>query len=121
MLKRVARKSQGRKPALADAAVDRLQAKLEAMIQKADSKYAVTVASLKRSSRTKASERTILNALHKRGIYFRRLREKPILTADDVSDRKIFGDTFGHKTPNWWTTAIHLTIDFKHFKARKIM
>ena len=68
LLKRVARKSQGRKPALADAAVDRLQAKLGAMIQKADSKYAVTVASLKRSSRTKASERTILNALHKRGI-----------------------------------------------------
>ena len=117
LVKRVARKKQGRKPILDSAAVDKLQKKLEQMIQKADSKYEVTVTMLKRSSRTKASEKTILKALHARKIYFRRLREKPVLTDDDIKDRQVFAKTYSKKTGNWWNKHIHLTIDVKHFKV----
>ena len=67
LVKRVARKKQGRKAALNTTAVDKLEAKLVAMVKRADGRYEVTVAALKRASRAKASERTILDALHKRG------------------------------------------------------
>ena len=84
LVKRVARKKQGRRAILTSAAVDKLEAKLEAMIEKANGRYEVTVAALRRSARAKASCRTILDALHGRGIYFRRLREKPVLTEEDI-------------------------------------
>ena len=102
---------------MTSSAVDKLQAKLEAMVQKADGKYEVTVTALRRASRTKASTRTILKALHARGIYFRRLREKPVLTEDDVRDRKAFARKFRKKTQAWWNRTIHLIIDVKQFKV----
>ena len=117
LVKRVPRKKQGRKVVLNTAAVDKLEAKLQSRIQKADGKYEVTVAALKRASRSKASERTILKALHSRGIYFRRMREKPVLTDEDVSDRKAFADKYRKKPASWWTTAVHLIIDVKQFKV----
>ena len=46
----------------------------QAMIRKADGQYEVAVGMLKRSSRCKASERTILRKLHNRSIYFRETR-----------------------------------------------
>ena len=49
--KRRPRKVQGRKPLLTEGMVDKLEAKVEAMIQKADSEYEVTVTMLKRVSR----------------------------------------------------------------------
>ena len=60
LVKRVPRKKQGRKALLHTAAVDKLEAKFESMVQKAEGKYEVTVSALRRASRTKASERTIL-------------------------------------------------------------
>ena len=117
LVKRVARKKQGRKAALNTTAVDKLEAKLVAMVKRADGRYEVTVAALRRASRAKASERTILDALHKRGIYFRRLREKPVLTEQDVIDRKAFAEKFGGKSASWWNTAIHMTIDVKQFQV----
>ena len=117
LVKRVPRKKQGRKALLDEAAVDKLADKLNSMVEKADGKYEVTAAALKRATRTKASDRTILDALHKRGIFFRRLREKPVLTEQDVSDRKAFAEKYEKKPASWWNTAIHLTIDVKHFKV----
>ena len=51
MIKRRPRKVQGRKPLLTKGMVDKLEAKVEAMIQKADSEYEVIVTMLKRASR----------------------------------------------------------------------
>ena len=87
------------------------------MVGKADAKYEVTVGKLKRSSRCKASKRTILRKLHARGIYFRPLRQKPTLTEDDVSARKKFAAVYGKKPASWWNTAVNLIIDVKHFRV----
>ncbi len=104
-------------PALTTAAVDRLEKKLEEMVVKADGQYEVTVTMLKRSTRCKASERTILDRLHDRGIYFRPLRQKPTLTADDIASRKTFAIAYGAKSPAWWSGAVHLIIDVKHYRV----
>ena len=117
VVKKVARKEQGRKPILSAAMVNKLEAKLESMIQKADSQYEVTVAMLKRSSRCKASTRTILRALHERQIYFRPLRQKPLLTDADVSERMAFARKFEAKSEGWWNSSMHMIIDVKHFRV----
>lgn len=117
LIQKVARKQQGRKPILSTAMVDKLEAKLEKMIQKADSQSEVTVTMLKRSSRCKASARTILRALHDRGIYFRPLRQKPVLTDDDVSERLTFAKKFEAKSEGWWNSSLQMIIDVKHFRV----
>jgi transposase len=111
------RKTQGRKPALTEAAVDKLEAKLNQLVQKADAKYEVTVDMLKKSCRSKVSTRTISNALHKRKIYFRPLRSKPVLTEDDVQARKEFAKTHGGHTEAWWSKQLHMIIDVKYYKV----
>lgn len=62
-----------------------------------------------------ASLRTITKALHKRNIRFRKLREKPILTTQDIKARKDFAAAYAGKTSTWWQQSIHLHIDVKHF------
>ena len=111
LIQRRPRKAQGRKKVLTDKVMDRAVAKLDAMIEKADGDTMVTAAMLKRACRLKVSERSVLDALHARGIYFRPLRKKPILTADDIIDRKAFADKYASKSPEWWKRAIHMHID----------
>ena len=117
LVKRLPRKKQGRKAILSSVAVDRLEAKLEAMVQKADGRYEVTVAALKRASRTKASGRTTLQALRARGIYCRRLREKPVLTEEDIQERKAVVENFVKQPYSWRNSALHLIINVKQFRV----
>ena len=117
VVEKVPRKRQGRKPMLSNAMLDKLEAKLETMIQKADSQKEVTVTMLRRSTRCKASERTILRELHKRGINFRPLRQKPVLTEEDISDRLAFAEKFAGRSKAWWNSSIHMIIDIKHFRV----
>jgi len=62
-----------------------------------------------------ASIRTISKALHQRNIHFRKLREKPMLTTQDIKDRKAFATDYAGKTSAWWQRSVHLHIDVKHF------
>ena len=117
VIQRRMRKPQGRKKVITPAILDRLEAKLNGMIQKADGEYEVTVGMLKRSCRLKVCERTILDALHTRGIYFRPLRQKPTLTPEDIKERKAFADEFAGKSEAWWQRSIHMHIDVKQFQV----
>jgi transposase len=111
------RKKQGAPKKLTKAKVDFLVNRLDELVVKADCKYTVTVKLLKRSTRVKASERTILGALHERNIYFRRLREKPALTPEDVADRLKFANKYRYKTQAWWNKHVHGFIDGKFFQV----
>ena len=117
LCKRAERKPQGRKRSLKESQVTSLANKLDGMIKKAAGKKQVTVGMLKRSARSKVGERTILNALHARNIYFRKMREKPVLTETDIKDRKVFAARYRSKPRAWWTSHLHLTIDVKFFKS----
>lgn len=70
-----------------------------------------------RRLRIKLSSRTILNALHKRNIYFRRLRSKPRLTKDDIKERLEFATAYKGKSKAWWLKTLHLIIDLKRFQV----
>ena len=109
------RKKEGRPVILDEAAVDKLIAQLDHMVVIADAQYEVTVDMVRRRARCKAGNRTIPDALHARKVYFRRLREKPVLTDDDIKARIAFARKFMGKTEAWWRTFVHMRIDVKHF------
>ena len=116
LLKRtVPRKKRGPKLMLTEAQVDALVAKMKDMIAKANGRWEVTVAMLKKSSRCRAGIRTILNAMHARGIYFYVMRQKPMLTDQDIVDRYQFGWDYVERPRSWWGRRIHLIIDVKFF------
>ena len=105
--------TQGAPKKLTEAQIDYLAGKLDEMIRHAKGEYHVTVLMLKRRTRCRASARTILRAFHKRKIYFRHMREKPLLTQQDVAERYAFADKYRGKTAAWWNRSIHAFIDGK--------
>ena len=115
LVMRKERKKAGRPISLDDKAVDALVATLDRMIVTADREYEVTVDMLRKQARCKAGVRTTSRALHARKMYFRRLREKPVLTAEDVVARKKFANMYKGKSAAWWNTHVDLHIDVKHF------
>ena len=117
LVKQVPRKKQGRSNALTAAQVDLLVRRLDELVVKADAQYAVTVTMLRKAAKVKASVKTIQRAIHARNIYFRKLREKPVLTPDDVKARLKFAKKYKGKSSQWWNKNVHAFLDGKHFKT----
>ena len=53
--------------------------------------------------------------MHAKDIYFRPLRSKPRLTADDVRERLSFATKYAPKAKAWWTRHINMHIDMQRF------
>ena len=70
-----------------------------------------------RRCRWKVCERTVADALHERGYWFRKLRNKMILTPADVKERYAFAKEFTDTTVEWWRKSIHVHLDNHHFKV----
>ena len=87
LVKQAPRKKQGRPRVLSEADIDFLERRLHELIVKSMGKYHVTAAMVKRSARSKARVKAIQIAFRKRRIFFRKMREKPLLTEDDVKAR----------------------------------
>jgi hypothetical protein len=125
--KHLYKKGVGRKKAITPKMVSKLSAKAKAMVKKADGEYEVTVTMIKKACRVKACNKTVLREFHKRGIYFRRLREKPVLTAADKKDRLRFATEYKGKPKSWWAKKVDAFIDNKHWAVclnrttRKVM
>ena len=117
LVKQVHRKKQGRPRALSEADIDFLERRLHDLILKSMGKYHVTAAMVKRSARCKVSVKSIQLAFRKRRIFFRKKREKPLLTEDDVKARYAWAIKYRHKTRAWWLKAFDAAIDGKLFKV----
>jgi hypothetical protein len=107
----------GRKELLKKAQVNLLVRTTKSMIKNAAAKREITLAMILRRTRVKVSERCARQALQKRNIRFRRMREKPLLTKADVKDRLRFSQQYRHKTKSWWRSKVHLHIDLKSWKV----
>ena len=97
--------------------MDLLERRLDELIVKADGRRTVTADWLMKATKCKASKKSVLKALHKRNIYFRKLREKPVLTPEDVKARLAFAKKYRNKTKDWWLRNVHAFIDGKHFQV----
>ena len=107
----------GRKRALSEADKDRLVAMVDDLVQQADTQYTVSAALIQKRFRPKVSFPTLWDALHERGVWFHKLREKPILSDQDVKDRFAWAKKYRGKSPAWWRRAIHLHLDNHVFKV----
>ena len=106
---------QGRTRALTEAKIDFVVKKMKEFIKHYNGRQRVTTRLLQRRLRLRMSTWTILRALHARGIYFRRNREKPCLTVDDIHERMAFARKYRLKPAAWWLRTVHLHIDCKWF------
>ena len=109
--------AQGRPHSLSPTQLGAVVKRLDAMVKAAQGEYRVTANMLKKDMRLKCTVRTLLTALHKKGVYFRPMRQKPLLTDQDVIDRKAFANKYAVKPADWWLKGVHLTIDVKYFKV----
>ena len=117
LIQQVPRKKQGRPPALTSPQAERLQKLVATLVRKADCRYTVTAAMVRKASKLKVSDRLIRDTLHKAGVYFRKLREKPVLTEEDIRARLAFGRKYANKSALWWQKRLHAVIDGKSFKV----
>jgi hypothetical protein len=95
--------------------VQELIRKLGVMIRAAKACYEITSGVALEAAGLECSEKTAGKALLKRGICFRRMCSKPLLTAQDKRDRFAFAKKYRCKSRAWWLKHIHMTIDSKHF------
>lgn len=107
----------GRKPVLTEADKDRLVKLTDQMVKTANVRYAVTYDMIRARYVPHVGLRTIQNALHERNVRFHKLREKPILTDDDVKARYAWAKKYRSKAKSWWKKHIHLHIDNHAFKV----
>ena len=106
---------QGRKAILTEKQVDALVTKMKQYVKQAAGRYRVTYDMIRRRSRTVVSTWTLMRLFHARGITFKKFREKPDLTEEDIQDRFDFGKKNRKKRAIWWTTSIDIHVDCKKF------
>ena len=87
------------------------------LVKTADTKFTVSIGLIQRRFRPKVSVDTLWDALHERGIWFHKLREKPLLTDQDVKDRYAWAKKYRGKSPAWWRRTVHLHLDNHMFKV----
>ena len=109
--------SRGRAHSLMPSEVRHIVTVLRQLVLKANTRYEVSLAMLKKAAKTNVCDKTIRRALLTKGIRFRRLRTKPALTREDIKARLLFAETYKGKSVAWWKNNIHMIIDCKTFPA----
>ena len=87
------------------------------MVAEAKGQREVTVNMLRRRTRLRCAERMLSRKLHAKGVYFRMLREKPVLTPSDVRERLNFARRLKGKSRAWWPKTIDIHPDNHCFKV----
>lgn len=105
----------GRPPSLSPKEVDRIVSKAKDLIKVADSKYQVTASMIRTGARLTCCVRTVLDALHSRGLYLHPMREKPVRTEEDEQCRLEFATTYGTKPLSFWAKTVDAYLDNKWF------
>ena len=109
----------GRKPALTEGDKDRLVEHIAGLVKKAAVRYTVTSAMIHATFRIQPPVciRVLQDGMHERNIWFHKLREKPILTDEDVAERYQWSKKYRNHSPEWFKSHIQLHIDNHAFKV----
>ena len=82
------------------AVLRKLKASKKKLQRKAEAEKEVTVAMIKADAGVVASDRVVLDAFHAEDIYFRPLRERPVLTKADIQERKEWAEKYRSRSPD---------------------
>ena len=107
----------GRRSALTKKQVRHVVSALRAMVKKAGARYEITLPMVMKRARVKCSDKTLRKALAKKGVKFRKLRTKPLLTKADRRERLAFARKYKDKPTTFWLKSVHMHIDCKTFPA----
>lgn len=105
----------GRPKSVTSAVWKRLHRSLQVLQKKADATKEVTAEMVKQHAGVTASNKTVLSAFHQHGIWFRKLRERPVLTKEDVTMRRAWALTHKRRSRQQWIKSPHAIIDNKTF------
>ena len=72
------------------------------MVKQADVCWLATEITQQKLTAKVVSVRTLRDGLHECGVWWRKLREKPILTDDDVKERNAWAQKYRNKTLARW-------------------
>lgn len=109
----------GRKAAMTEEDKDRLVLHVDKLVKRAAVRYTVTCDMIHATfqMRPAVCDRVLREAMHERGIWFRKLREKPLLTDDDVQERYQWSKKYRKMLPAFFQSHIQLHIDNHAFKV----
>ena len=107
----------GRPSAVTPAVEAKVLRAAERLVQAAKGEWQVTAAMIKDALKLKCCDRVILDTLHRNGVYFRPMRQKPVLTPEDVRERLAFAEKYGGKPATFWQGHVHAYLDNKFFKT----
>lgn len=105
----------GRRKIVTAAKLAKLEKALDVLQKKAKANSEITVGAVKERAGVVASNRTVLEAFHDNDIWFRPLRQKPILTDEDVATRMVFGTKHKSRPKEKWVNWPNAIIDNKNF------
>ena len=88
---------------------------MQSMQKKANAMKEISFASIKKKAGVQASDRVILQEFHANDIWFRPLRQKPILEDEDVIARRAFADKYRTRSGEGWVEQPQAIIDNKNF------
>lgn len=107
----------GRPAIITEAVFKKLQRALTKLQKKADAEWEVTVDAVKKLAGVTACDKTVLDYFHQKGIWFRPLRQKPLLKDGDEKLRSDFVAQHRGRTKVQWLKKPHAIIDNKHFQC----
>jgi transposase len=103
------------RPKMTEADYKKCEKALEVLLKKANAEEEVTAAMVKEKAGVPYCEKVIRTAFKKHGKPFRKLREKPILTEEDVEKRFKFVKKHAQHEKSRWVKMPHAVIDNKKF------
>ena len=105
----------GRPRALSSDDEKRVVRTAERLIQQADGEWQVTADLIKTALKLKCCARVVREALHRHGVCFHPMRQKPIRTKEDVQQRIAFAREHSQKPVSFWVHKVDAYIDNKFF------
>ena len=105
----------GRPAAITDAQFAKIIKTYETMLAQAKNQAEVTAKALKVRMRLKCTVKTLGRAFWARGVFLRRMYEKPALLADDVKTRMAFAVKYKSRSEKQWAKTPEAVIDNKVF------
>ena len=100
----------GRKASLSAADTDKLVAFTKSILKTANVRYTVTAEMIQTKFTPKACWRVLRNVLHRRKIWFRKLRRSPFLTDEGAEKRYKWAQTFRNKPGSGWRNHVQVHI-----------
>ena len=113
--KRSGAETRGRKRKLDDAAMKRVVTARTRLIRQSKGCEEVTHERISKNARVKVHKSTVGRHLRARGVWWRRLREKPPRTSDHIAARKDVCRRWKDKPLEYWLNTVDLIIDCKKF------